>query len=325
MMPTFDQSTSPQPPARIYGLVIHGGAGAPGKGDPTREPDERYRDKLQAALDAGYAALAANGAATDAVVAAVKVMEDAGLFNAGKGSVLNSEGCCELDAAIMDGRRLAAGAVMGLQHIMNPIALARAVMDKSPHVLLMGDGAERFARSEGFEFVPNAYFQTERRREQLRRLQQERLNSGQAPGFHLNNPVALGTVGCVALDKYGNLAAATSTGGTADKLAGRIGDTPIIGAGTYANNATCAVSCTGIGEFYLRTVFAHNVSTLMEYKGLSLSQACGEAMRQMEAVGGRGGCVAIDREGNVAMPFDTPAMYRGLKLSDGRAAVELYG
>lgn len=324
-MPTFDQSSSPEPPTRIYGLVIHGGAGAPGKGDPTREPDEQYRAKLQAALDAGYAVLEANGTATDAVVAAVKVMEDAGLFNAGKGSVLNSEGCCELDAAIMDGQRLNAGAVMGLQHIMNPIVLARAVMDKSPHVLLMGDGAEKFARSEGFEFVPNAYFQTERRREQLRRLQKERLNSGHAPGFHLSNPVALGTVGCVALDKYGNLAAATSTGGTADKLAGRIGDTPIIGAGTYANNATCAVSCTGIGEYYLRTVFGHNVSTLMEYRGLSLTEASAEAMRQMQVIGGHGGCIAIDREGNIASPFNTPAMYRGFKLSDGRCGVELYG
>ena len=325
MMPTFNPSSSPQPPTRLYGLVIHGGAGAPGKGDATREPDERYRDKLQAALDAGYAVLQTNGTTTDAVIAAVKVMEDAGLFNAGRGSVFNTEGCCELDAAIMDGRSLAAGAVMGLQHIKNPILLAREVMDQSPHVLLMGAGAEQFAQTRGFEIVPNTFFQTERRRKQWRQLQEKKLKSGPTDGFHSNTPEALGTVGCVALDKHGNLAAATSTGGTADKLAGRIGDTPIIGVGTYANNATCAVSATGIGEYYLRTVFGHNVSTLMEYRGLSLDQASAEAMRQMQAIGGHGGCIAIDRDGNIAMPFNTPAMYRGFKLSNGRSAVELYG
>lgn len=310
---------------KIFGLAIHGGAGAPAKGEATAESEQRYHDKLQAALNTGYAILNTNGTALDAVVATVKVLEDAGLFDAGKGSVFNADGICELDAAIMDGRTLAAGGVVGLRHIKNPITLARAVMDKSPHVLLTGEGAEKFARAQGFEMISNSYFQTEFRRKQWERLRQKKKDAGQADNFLFNNPEALGTVGCVALDKTGNLAAATSTGGTADKLAGRIGDSPIIGAGTYANNATCAVSGTGIGEFYLRTVFAHNLSALMEYKGLSLEQAGAEAMRQMEQIGGRGGCIAIDRAGHVVMPFNTPAMYRGFKLSNGRTEVELHG
>lgn len=312
-------------PQKIYGLVIHGGAGAPAKGESTPENERLYHAKLSEALDAGYAVLQTNGAAVDAVIVAVKVMEDAGLFDAGKGAVFNSEGFCELDAAIMDGHTLSAGAVTGLQHIKNPITLARVVMDKSPHVLLMGEGAEKFGREHGFEMMPNSYFQTERRRKQWERLQEKKRSSGQASHFYLNNPEVLGTVGCVALDKNGNLTAATSTGGTADKLAGRIGDTPIIGAGTYANNATCAVSGTGIGEYFMRTVFGHNVSTLMEYKGLSLEQASTEAMKQLQDLGGRGGCIAMDRAGHVVMPFNTPAMYRGFKLSNGRSDIQLYG
>jgi beta-aspartyl-peptidase (threonine type) len=305
--------------------VIHGGAGAPAKSETTSKEEKQYHDKLQEALNAGYAVLETNGPAVDAVIAAVKVMEDAGLFDAGKGSVFNSDGFCELDAAVMDGRGLSAGAVTGLQHIKNPITLARAVMDKSPHVMLMGEGAEKFARSQGFEMVPNSYFQTERRRKQWEHLHQKSHDSGQSSNFLLNNPEALGTVGCVALDQSGNLAAGTSTGGTADKLEGRIGDSPIIGAGTYANNATCAVSGTGIGEYYIRTAFGHNVSALMDYKGLSLEQAGAEAMRQMEEIGGRGGCIAIDHAGNIIMPFNTPAMYRGFRLSNGRTDIQLYG
>jgi beta-aspartyl-peptidase (threonine type) len=323
-MESSAQTTLASSPEKNFGLVIHGGAGAPPKIEVTPEADRLYHAKIQEALNAGYAVLQTNGAATDAVIAAVKVMEDAGMFDAGKGSVFNSDGICELDAAIMDGRTLSAGGVTGLQHIKNPITLARAVMDKSPHVLMMGEGAEKFARQHGFEMVPNSYFQTERRRKQWEQLQKQKHDSGQAVNFE-TNPEALGTVGCVALDKNGNLAAGTSTGGTADKLAGRIGDTPIIGAGTYADNATCAVSGTGIGEYYIRTVFCHNVSALMAYKGWSLAQASTEAMRQMEAIGGRGGCIAIDRAGNVVMPFNTPAMYRGFKLSNGRSDIELYG
>src|ERR1700722_5757245 len=189
----------------IYGLVIHGGAGAPVKKDVSPEDERRYQDKLQEALDAGYAVLQTNGAAAEAVTVAVKVMEDAGLFDAGKGSVFNSEGFCELDAAIMDGRTLSAGAVTGLQHIKNPIILARAVMEKSPHVLLMGEGAEKFAREHSFEMVPNSYFQTERRRKQWERLREKKRNSGQATNPLINDSEMLGTVGCVALDKKGNL------------------------------------------------------------------------------------------------------------------------
>jgi L-asparaginase / beta-aspartyl-peptidase len=309
---------------KVFGLVIHGGAGAPSKKDATPADEKLYHDKIQEALDAGYSVLDTNGTAVDAVQAAVMVMENAGLFDAGKGAVFNSEGFCELDAAIMDGRTLVAGSVADLQHVKNPIALARKVMDKSPHVMLASEGAEKFAREQGFEMVPNTYFQTERRRKQWERLKQEH-ESSQTNKIASINPEALGTVGCVALDKNGNLAAATSTGGTAYKLPGRVGDSPIIGAGTYANNATCAVSGTGAGEYYIRTVFAHTVSTLMEYKGLSLEQASAEAMKQMEAIGGQGGCIAIDAQGHVVMRFDTPAMYRGFKLSNGSSDIQLYG
>jgi beta-aspartyl-peptidase (threonine type) len=323
-LPTHAQTSPTNSAHKIFGLVIHGGAGAPAKGESTPENERLYHDKLSEALEAGYSVLQADGAATDAVIAAINVLEDAGLFDAGKGSVFNSEGVCELDAAIMDGRTLSAGAVTGLQHIKNPITLARAVMDKSPHVLLMGEGAEKFGREHGFEMVPNAYFQTERRRKQWEQLKEKKRGSGHAGDRHSINPEVLGTVGCVALDKNGNLAAATSTGGTADKLAGRIGDSPIIGAGTYANNTTCAVSGTGVGEYFMRTVFGHNVSTLMEYKGLSLEQASVEAMRQMQAIGGHGGCIGIDHEGRIVMPYNTPAMYRGFKLSNGRSEIQLY-
>lgn len=317
--------TSPTNPApKIFGLVIHGGAGAPARKDATPESDRRYHAKLQESLDAGYAVLETNGAATDAVIAAVNVLEDAGMFDAGKGAVLNYDGICELDASIMDGRTLAAGGVTGLQHIKNPINLARAVMVDSRHVLLMGEGAEKFAREKGFEMVSNTYFRTESRIRQWEQIKDRPKSSGHAQNDLFKSPEGLGTVGCVALDKKGNLAAATSTGGIANKLAGRVGDSPIIGAGTYANNATCAVSGTGLGEYYIRTVFAHNVSVLMQYKGLELQQAVAEAMNQMEDIGGRGGCIAIDRQGNIAMPFNTPAMYRGFKLSNGKSDTQLY-
>jgi beta-aspartyl-peptidase (threonine type) len=324
-MQTNAQTSSTNSSPKIFGLVIHGGAGAPAKENATPESDRLYHAKLQEALDAGYAVLETNGAALDAVVATIKVMEGAGMFDAGKGSVFNTEGFCELDAAIMDGRTLAAGAVTGLQHIKHPIDLARAVMDKSPHVLLMGEGAEKFARDQGFEMVSNTYFQTEMRRKQWEKLKEKKKSSGHAAIDSSNLAEALGTVGCVALDKNGNLAAGTSTGGTADKLAGRIGDSPIIGAGTYAKNATCAVSGTGVGEYYIRTVFGHNISALMEYRGLSLEAATAETMKEMQGLGGHGGCIAIDKNGDVVMPFNTPAMYRGFKLSNGKSDVQLYG
>jgi beta-aspartyl-peptidase (threonine type) len=320
------QETFSNPPPKVFGLAIHGGAGSHASKDLPPAEAQKYREKLQEALKAGYDRLAGDGTALDAVVAAVNVMENAGMFDAGKGSVFNAAGVCEMDAGIVDGRTLAAGNVAGLQHIKNPVSLARAVMEKSPHVMLIGPGAEEFAMQLGFEIVPNSYFQTERRRKQWEELR-EKKNSGQSKTSMIDwrIPEALGTVGCVALDRQGNLAAATSTGGTAYKLPGRVGDTPIAGAGTYAHNATCAVSGTGVGEYYMRTVFAKNVSDLMLYKGLSLEAAGAEALRQIQALGGHGGCIAIDREGHVYMDFNSAAMYRGVLLSDGTSDVQLFG
>ncbi len=311
-----DAQTTPTVVKPIYGLVIHGGAGAPTNLTP--EERQRYEAKLRESLDAGYAVLEKGGAAIDAVVAAIKVMEDAGMFDAGKGSVFNADGVCEMDAAVMDGHTRAAGAVTGLQHIKNPIELARAVMEKTPHVLLMGEGAEKFARQNGFEMLPNSYFQTERRREQWERARHEQTNSPAKPRASAAPSAGMGTVGCVALDQRGNLAAGTSTGGLVNKMPGRVGDSPLIGAGTYANNATCAVSGTGQGEYFIREVFAHNISALMQYKGLSLRQAADATLAEVHTLGGTGGCIAIDAQGRVAMPFNTAAMFRGCRLSTGQ-------
>jgi L-asparaginase / beta-aspartyl-peptidase len=309
----------------IYGLVIHGGAGAADRKNTTPE-DERLRHaKLEEARDAGYAVLEKGGAATDAVIASINVMENAGMFDAGKGSVFNAEGVCELDASIMDGKTLAAGAVCAVQHIKNPITLARAVMDKSPHVLLAADGAEKFAKTQGFEMVPNSYFQTERRRKEWEKMKEKEKNPDSARHAHADVPDVFGTVGCVALDKNGNLAAGTSTGGLANKLPGRIGDSPIIGAGTYAKNSTCAVSGTGQGEYYIRQAFAHTISALMEYKGMTVQEAAAQAIKNVASLGGQGGCIALDRNAQIAMPFNTPAMNRAFKFSDGRTGVELFG
>lgn len=298
----------------VYGLVIHGGAGAPANLDDADQ--QRYHAKLQESLDAGYAVLEGGGSAMDAVVVAVKVMEDAGLFDAGKGSVFNADGVCEMDACIMDGRACAAGSAAGLQHIKNPIELARAILDKTPHVMLIGEGAERLARACGFEMLPKSYFQTERRRQQWEEIRRKEAVGGSRA--RPSPPEATGTVGCAALDSRGNLAAGTSTGGVVNKMPGRVGDSPIVGAGTYADNDSCAVSGTGQGEFFIRTVFAHRVATLIEHKGLSVGVAAQQALEAVRALGGSGGCVAIDREGNIAMPFNTAAMFRGGKLSTGR-------
>ena len=315
-----------------YGLVIHGGAGVILRKDLTPALEARYRAKLTESLATGYEMLERGGASLDAVVAAIKVMEDSPLFNAGHGAVMNAEGVCELDASIMDGRTLEAGAVAGLQHIRNPIALARDVLERTPHIMLIGDGAEAFARQLGYEFVPNAYFQTERRRRQLALARKLVKRPAGRPKvcptrvtFATVDDNKYGTVGCAALDRHGNLAAGTSTGGMTNKQYGRVGDSPIIGAGTYAKNATCALSATGHGEFFIRSVFGHNVSALMEYKGLSLADAAAEAMRQMARLGGTGGLVAIDRHGKVAMPFNTSGMYRGCRVAGRALSVEIFG
>ncbi|MFM8338355.1 MAG: isoaspartyl peptidase/L-asparaginase family protein, partial [Opitutaceae bacterium] len=298
--------------------------------------EARYRADLGRALDAGHAVLSAGGPALDAVVAAIRVLEDSPLFNAGHGAVLNAEGKCELDSSIMDGRTLGAGAVAGVSRVKNPITLARAVMERSPHVMFAGAGAERFAEQVGgIELVPNEYFQTERRREELRRAQQKEkeqanrraaLGGPAGPLFatidendSLDVERKYGTVGCVALDKNGNLAAGTSTGGMTNKKFGRVGDSPIIGAGTYAANATCAVSATGHGEFFIRVGVARDIAAQMEYKGAPLAEAAAATIAKVEALGGDGGVIAIDRHGNVALPFNTPGMYRGHRL-EGRAA-----
>src|SRR5436190_1949901 len=315
---------------RTFGLVIHGGAGAIARELSSAEAEAEYRAKLQEALAAGYAVLASGGSALDAVVAAIKPLQDSPLFNAGKGAVLNADGICELDSAIMDGRNLAAGAITGVHRIKNPITLARAALEKSPHVMFTGEGAERFAEQiGGIEFVPNDYFITDRRREDLKRAQEKekKEKAGKKTSLLLTDSAdreqKWGTVGCAALDKNGNLAAGTSTGGMTNKKFGRVGDSPIIGAGTYANNATCALSATGHGEYFIRIGVARDISAQMEYKGMSVEDAAKSSLAKVAKLGGDGGLVAIDKNGNVAMPFNTPGMYRGFRLSNGKGTSEI--
>lgn len=313
---------------RPFGLAIHGGAGVITRERLTPELEAQYRAELEKSIAAGYAVLERGGSALDAVTAAIKPLEDSPLFNAGKGAVLNADGVCELDASIMDGRTLAAGAIAGVHRIKNPITLARAVMEKSPHVMFTGDGAERFAEQiGGIDFVPNAYFQTERRREELRQAQErEKQPTGKkSAATALAREYKWGTVGCVALDKNGNLAAGTSTGGMTNKKFGRVGDAPIIGAGTYASNATCAVSATGHGEYFIRIGVARDIAAQIEYKGTTLSVAAETTLAKVAQLGGDGGVICLDREGHVAMPFNTPGMYRGARLSNGFATVEIFG
>jgi beta-aspartyl-peptidase (threonine type) len=315
-------------------FVIHGGAGAIERSKMTPELEKEYRAKLTEALEAGYRVLSNNGSGLDAVEAAIRIMEDSPLFNAGKGAVFTSAGTNELDSSIMDGRTLGAGAVAGLKHIKNPISLARMVMEKSPHVMMVGEGAEAFARQQGVSLVPQSYFYTERRWQELQHIKAEekqraippkktsRRDSFAAPmlgedGLH-------GTVGAVALDMAGNLAAGTSTGGIANKRFGRVGDSPIIGAGTYADNQTCAVSATGDGEYFIRAAVAHDISALVGYKGMSVQDAADAVLNKVKRIGGTGGVIVLDREGNFAAPFNTAGMYRGHIGEDGKTVVEIY-
>jgi L-asparaginase / beta-aspartyl-peptidase len=310
---------------RPFGLVIHGGAGTIERRNLTAEREAEYRAKLTEARDAGYAILARGGAALDAVTAVITILEDSPLFNAGKGAVLNADGFCELDASIMDGRTQAAGAIAGVQHIKNPILLARAVMEKSEHVMLIGDGAERFAQQQGFELVPNEYFQTDTRGKDLERVKQAEQAAKKSARARRPLPEEkYGTVGCAALDQAGNLAAGTSTGGRTNKKFGRVGDVPIIGAGTYASNATCAVSATGWGEFFIRTSVAHDIAAQMEYKGTPLAAAADATLAKVAKLGGDGGVICIDRQGNVALPFNTSGMYRGFRVSNGQAGIDIF-
>jgi len=272
-------------------------------------------------LDAGYNILAQGGTALDAVEQAVRSLEDNELFNAGKGAVFSATGKHELDASIMCGQSLKAGAVAGVTSIRNPISLARTVMEQSENVFLLGSGAEDFARDQKVAVEPDDYFFTELRFEQLKEAQ--KANKTQLD--HSKRNTGKGTVGAVALDSEGNLAAATSTGGLTNKKYGRVGDTPVIGAGTYANNETCAVSCTGYGEFFIRSVVAYDISCLMAYKGLSLKDACDYVVQdKLKAMGGEGGLIAIDRAGNVELPFNSEGMYRAWRNQAGQGAVSIF-
>lgn len=302
----------------MISIAIHGGAGVITRSSMSDEDERSYRADLGRALDAGYAVLDSGGTSLDAVTAAVRILEDSPLFNAGKGAVFNHEGINELDASIMDGRTLQAGAVAGVRHVRNPIDLARLVMDRSPHVLLSGAGAEEFALEQGVTLVPRDYFHTDRRWKQLEKARAGERQGAEEIGY-------FGTVGAVALDRAGNLAAATSTGGTTNKRWGRVGDSPLIGAGNYADNASCAVSATGSGEYFIRTVLGHEISSLMKYRGLSAEEAAREAVHgTLKRIGGKGGVIVVDREGNIALEFNSEGMFRGARDSKGRRDILIY-
>jgi beta-aspartyl-peptidase (threonine type) len=302
----------------MHAIVIHGGAGAVPRANLSAEREQRYRAALAAALDGGYTVLEHGGASLDAVSAAVRILEDDPLFNAGHGAALTREGAAELDAAIMDGRQLRAGAVACVRHVRNPIELARKVMEKSRHVLLVGAGAEEFALEEHIALVPNHYFRTAERIAQLECEQRGERVSDLVP-------CAQGTVGAVALDAAGNLAAATSTGGMTNKRPGRVGDSPIIGAGTYAKNGVCAVSATGHGEYFIRAVAAHHVCAAVEYRGLTLAQAVGELLHKiLAAMGGDGGLIGVGADGRIVMDFSSEGMFRGARDSSGRREIAIY-
>ncbi len=297
-------------PNQKFGLVIHGGAGVIKKENMTPEIEKQYEEKLTEALAIGYSILETGGSSRDAVEQTIKIMENSPLFNAGKGAVFTHDGYNELDAAMMDGKTLKAGTVAGVRNVKNPISLARKIMENSVHVMLSGKGALEFAREQGLEIVDSSYFFTERRWKSLEKaLKNEKF----------------GTVGCVALDKEGNLFAGTSTGGMTNKQYGRIGDSPIIGAGTYANNNTCAISATGHGEFFIRFTVAHQISVLMELKSYTLDDAANMVIHEtLKKAGGDGGVIGIDRNGKITMSFNTPGMFRGFATSDGKRAVYIY-
>jgi len=306
-------------------LVIHGGAGGPAKGTMKPEKEKQYTDSLNRALEIGSRILSSGGSSLDAVEAVIQFMEDCPLFNAGKGAVLTEEGKAELDASIMDGKTGKAGAVAGVTVIKNPIIAARAVMDKSPHVLLIGKGAEAFAGKQGLSIVDPSYFITKERLETWKSEKQKMPPSPPVKPAKDSSKNDHGTVGAVALDSRGNLAAGTSTGGMMMKMSGRVGDSPIIGAGTYADNNTCAVSCTGHGEYFIRYVAAYSVAVRMECMGMPLKAAADYVIfDKLKPLGGEGGLIAVDKYGNTAMPFSTNAMFRGTISEDGKAEVMIY-
>ena len=320
--PSKQKTTSEQP----IGIVIHGGAGTILRENMTPEKEAAYREALEEAVSVGYTILKNGGSSQEAVEKTIHIMENSALFNAGKGAVLTADETIELDASFMNGATLDAGAISGVQTVKNPISAAIAVMENSPHVMLSGSGADQFAAAQGLEIVEPQYFFTERRVNALKKVKeaerQEQTAIGESP--FLKNQ-RYGTVGCAALDAKGNLAAGTSTGGMTNKKWNRIGDAPIIGAGTYANNATCAISATGWGEYFIRAVVAHDISALMEYKNLSIQDAAQIVIHdKMGKLGGDGGIIGIDNQGNIAMEMNTPGMYRAHINNEGILTVKIY-
>ncbi|GGG37471.1 isoaspartyl peptidase/L-asparaginase family protein [Bizionia arctica] len=322
-----------------FSIVIHGGAGNILRENMSAEDETAYKLKLEEAIRVGYNILKNGGTSLDAVEQTINVMEDSPLFNAGKGAVFTNAGTNELDASIMDGKTLNAGASAGTRTVKNPISLARAVMENSPHVMLAGNGADVFAKEQGLEIVDTTYFYTEKGLKSLKRVKEYEKKSSSAKATdeskEADNKTAFydatiknskfGTVGCVALDKYGNLAAGTSTGGMTNKRWGRVGDVPIIGAGTYANNNTCAVSSTGWGEFFIRAMVAHDISALMDYKGLSLEEAAKEVIqKKVPELGGDGGIIAVDKNGNMVMEFNTTGMFRATMNDKGELYIGIF-
>lgn len=341
------QLQSPQNPR--LGFIIHGGAGVIKKGSLSAEKEAEYTKKLEEAVLAGYRALQDGKSALDAVEIAIRILEDSPLFNAGKGAVFTADGKNELDASIMDGKNLAAGAVAGLRRVKNPITLARAVMEKSPHVMMIGEGAERFAREQGIELVPESYFWTQQRWDSLQKIireeqkkqppqpaekeNQNKKSTKNKRKVSQNEPKPetkflpenkFGTVGAVALDKDGNIAAGTSTGGMTYKKFGRVGDAPIIGAGTYANNNTCGVSATGWGEFFIRVGVARDIAALVEYRAMPVQEAADLVMKKVKDLGGDGGVIVLDKFGNMGISFNSEGMYRAYINSEGKAVVQIY-
>ncbi len=301
-----------------FGIVIHGGSSSVTPQDFDPENTAARLAMISEALSAGHAILKVGGSSLNAVEAAINILEDSPLFNAGRGAISNNQGVHELDSSIMDGATLNAGAVAVVQHIKNPISVARLVMEESPHVLLVGEGAEKFAEEHGQELVGQKYFLREPVPDKTSR------NKVKNKIGELIEQI-FGTVGAVALDRAGNLAAGTSTGGYLGKMSGRVGDSPIIGAGTYADNRTCAVSATGHGEYFMRTLVTHDISALMAYRGMPVTEAAGEViMKKLVKMGGRGGVIAIDHDGNAAMPYNTESMYRGYAGSDGKIVTMIF-
>ena len=297
-----------------FAIVVHGGAGTILKKNMSDEMELAYKLKLEEAINAGYNILEKNGSSKDAVEQTIKILENSELFNAGKGSVLSNKGVVEMDASIMNGQNLNAGAISGIKTIKNPISAARLVMEKSEHVFLSGEGAEEFAKLQGLDIIDNEYFITETRLKSL-------LNAKKRDSIKDNK---FGTVGCVAIDKFGNITSGTSTGGMTNKKWNRIGDVPIIGAGTYANNNTCGISSTGWGEYFIRNVVAYDISSQIEYKKISIDLAAKNTLKKVKDLGGNGGVIGIDKNGNILMDFNTEGMYRGYKKSDGESKIRIY-